>query len=463
MVVAGCGNGRDGGAAIAQQQTTSSSIDSSPGETSRTGTSSVVSTTVVGEALSVTLSSTGPHPPSSTGNSDVDRDRSAIALGATILAEENFWQIAGRKVGVIASSASVSDRGHIVDVLHAAPEVDLVAVFSPEHGFRSDRPSGEGVADEIDPRTGLPVYSLYGETFRPTPEMLAGIDVVVFDLQDAGTRYFTFISTMGLAMQAAAEAGVEFVVLDRPNPQGGEVVSGPVSSGREQSMVSMYPIPSVYGMTTGELATAIVGERWLDGLDGLKLTVIPMRGWQRQHRWQDTRLAWSAPSPGLPTAEAAVTYPSLVLLEATTVSYGQGTDDPFGQFGAPWLDPQEIADELSGRGLGDVDFVVTSFRPGPTPTAPEPLYAGQTVPGVRVEVTGPDFDASAVGVHLLDALADQAPGPLIDRGSMFDLLAGGDRLRLDLMAGAEPRTILDSWEAELTAFELVRHRYLLYE
>lgn len=357
----------------------------------------------------------------------------------------------------------MSDRGHIVNVLDAAPEVDLVVVFSPEHGFRSDRPSGEGVTDEVDPATGLPVYSLYGQTFRPTSDMLAELDVLIYDLQDVGTRYFTFISTMGLAMQAAAEAGIEFVVLDRPNPQGGDVVSGPVASGRDQSMISLYPIPSLYGMTAGELAGAIVGERWLDGLDGLDLTVIPMRGWKRSLRWDDTELAWRPPSPGLPATQAALTYPGLVMLEATTVSYGQGTDRPFGQFGAPWLDADELARELNARALDGVEFTATSFSPAPTPTAPEPLFVGETVPGVRVEVTGPDFDASTVGVHLLSALMERRPGELIDRRSMFDLLAGHDSLRADLRAGVPPDVIVESWQSDLEAFQTIRGRYLLYD
>lgn len=391
-----------------------------------------------------------------------------VAVGSAVLAADRFSEISGARVGLIVNRASRVGDDHLVDLVAGAPDVELVALFAPEHGLRSDTGAGQEVADEIDPATGLPVYSLFGQTRQPTPDMLGGIDALVFDLQDVGSRAYTYISTMGLAMQAAAEAGIRFVVLDRPNPQGGRRVDGPVRSPELASFVGQYPIPAVHGMTVGELALAIKGEGWLPGLEDLDLRVIPMSGWRRDMTWAETGLAWVPPSPGLPTLDLVASYPSVVLFEATTLSVGLGTEASFGQVGAPWLDAEALSAELNASGLAGVRFEPTTFTPEPRRTVPDPPYAGSTIPGVRVEVTDrAAIRPMAVAVHLLDAVlraaGDVEPRPtVIDRPDFFDLLAGDRSLRWQLEDGVDPAVIVEGWQADLDSFEEIRSTYSRY-
>ncbi len=393
--------------------------------------------------------------------------RSETLTGAAVLARRGFSDFSGQRVGLIANRASVVDGRSVVDLMAEADGMELAAIFSPEHGIRADVGSGLAVADGVDPVTGVTVHSLYGATRAPSAEMLTGIDVLVFDLQDVGARFYTYTSTMGLAMQAAAGAGIPFVVLDRPSPLG-DRVDGAVRDDDHVSFIGQYPIPSVHGLTTGELARAIRGERWLDGLQALDLRVVELSGWRREDGWDGTGLPWVAPSPGLPSATAALTYPATVLFEATTLSFGRGTDRPFEQFGAPWLDADALADALNRRGLAGVRFEAISFTPQPGPSEPEPLFEGVDVPGVRLVVTEPQrLQPSAVGVHLLDEVLAQAAAlatavTVVDRPDFLDLLAGTDDLRLSLEAGQPAVGIVEAWQGDLAAFEQLRSRYLLY-
>ncbi len=393
-------------------------------------------------------------------------------VGAGVLEAEGFSEISGRRVGLVASRASVVGERSVIDLVADADEVELVAIFAPEHGVRAEAGAGEQVADDVDPVTGLPVFSLYGSTRRPTAEMLAGIDVLLFDLQDVGTRFYTYTATMGLAMQSAAEAGIPFVVLDRPNPLGGTVVDGPVRDDDQESFISQYPVPSAHGMTAGELALAIRGEGWLDGLGDLDLRIVELAGWDRDDRWADTGLGWVPPSPGLPTVDAAMVYPATVLFEGTSLSYGRGTDHPFQQVGAPWIDGKAMADSLNDVGLSGIRFEPVSYIPTTDPpngpAAADPQYEGQVVSGVRLDITDRvALRPVAVGIHLMAAvlaqaeLDPQAP-EVISRPEFFDLLAGTAATRQLLTAGVAPEEIIESWSASLAQFELVRSAYLLY-
>lgn len=390
------------------------------------------------------------------------------SVGAAVLARQGFLDFSQKRVGLIASRASVVDGKSTIDLFAEADGVDLTALFAPEHGIRAEAGAGADIDDEIDPVTGLPVFSLYGTTKRPTADQLAGIDVLVFDLQDVGTRFYTYTATMGLAMQAAAEQGVPFVVLDRPNPLGGITVDGALRDDDQVSFVSQYPIPAVHGMTAGELALAIKGEGWLDGLESLDLRVIELDGWNRARPWDETGLRWIAPSPGLPTTAATAAYPAVVLFEATTLSFGRGTDYPFSQIGAPWLDAEALAAELNGRGIAGVRFDPVRFTPVSLPAASDPPFEGEELPGVRLEVTDPGVARMAtVGLHLLSAVLAQAetatpPIEVIDRAAFFDLLTGSAAVRRSLLAGEPAESIVASWEDELAAFDAVRTRYLLY-
>jgi uncharacterized protein YbbC (DUF1343 family) len=405
-----------------------------------------------------------------------DGSAAPVGLGAAQFPGPDFSEFSGRRVGLIASRASVVGDRSVIDLLAASSQVDLVAVFAAEHGIRADGAAGELIDDGVDPVTGLPVFSLYGATRSPSPEALAGLDVLVYDLQDVGARFYTYTATMGLAMVAAAEAGIPFVVLDRPNPLGGHRVDGPVRADDQVSFVSQYPVPSTHGMTAGELALAIQGEGWLDGLADLDLRVVPLTGWVRGQTWTETGLGWVAPSPGLPTVDAATVYPATVAFEATTLSYGRGTDHPFAQVGAPWLDGDALAAQLEQAGLPGIRFVAVEFTPSPNPpngpATVDPQWEGVTVSGVRLEVTDArTIRPVSVGIHLLAAVlaqADQAevstgqPVTVIDRPAFFDLLAGTDATRLALEAGEEPDAIIAGWADRLADFERLRARYLLY-
>ncbi len=395
-----------------------------------------------------------------------------VKSGAEVLSEANFAELQGQRVGLIVNQASTVGDQHILDTMTASKEVEVVALFAPEHGVRGTAGAGETVGDEVDPTTGLTVFSLYGETRKPSAEMLDGIDTLVFDLQDVGTRYYTYISTMGLAMQAAAESGVRFVVLDRPNPLGGDTVAGFMAE-RTDSFVSQYPIPSVYGLTAGELAKMIVGEQWLEGLDQLDLTVVEMRGWERSFGWTDTSRPWVAPSPGLPVVDAALTYPATVLFEATNISFGQGTDRPFQQIGASWLDAESLARQLSEFGLPGVEFEPVSFVPASNDVNPSPRLLGEDLQGVFIRIVDPDlFDATVTGFYLLAAVEAQAASSgvpsIVDSPQLLDLLAGSFTLR-ETLVGTEPGQVTvavtalqEASQNSVAAFEDRRDEYLLY-
>ena len=244
----------------------------------------------------------------------------SVLSGAQMLVKTGFEDIQGNNVGLIVNHTSRVGQDHLIDVLSASEEVNLVALFGPEHGIRWDEDAGAKIEDGIDDATGVPVFSLYGANRRPTPEMLDGVDALVFDMQDVGVRFYTFISTMGLSMQSAAEAGIPFIVLDRPNQLGGTEIEGLVLDTTYTSFVGQYPIPVRYGLTMGELALIIKGEQWVPGLENLDLQVVKLSGWSRSMLWPDTNLDWIPTSPNLPTFESALMYPGTCYFEATTAS-----------------------------------------------------------------------------------------------------------------------------------------------
>jgi uncharacterized protein YbbC (DUF1343 family) len=389
-----------------------------------------------------------------------------LQTGAGLLVEADFVSLAGLRVGLIVNQTSVVDGRHLIDLVDHSDNVELAAIFAPEHGVRGIADAGEIVADTTDESTGVPIFSLFGRTQRPTAAMLAGVDVLVYDLQDVGARFYTYISTMGLAMQSSSEAGIPFVVLDRPNPLGGETVSGFVRDPDQSSFVSQYPIPSVYGMTAGELALAIKGEAWLGGVGDLDLRVVEMEGWDRGQRWQDIGLDWVAPSPGLPSDTSALVYPSTVPFEATILSYGKGTNLPFAQVGAPWLDGAALAEVLNQSGLPGVIFEPTRFTPTPT-IAPNPRLSGIELTGVRVVVSNAEtYRSVETGIHMLVALQHAADGAgigsIIDRPVTFDLLVGTRRLRQAISSGSTAEEIIDGWADETEIFQELSSPYLLY-
>lgn len=412
--------------------------------TSQTSSSAVV-------ASSLATTTTEPEEPSP-----------AVTTGAQALVDSDFGALAGRRVGLIVNQNSVVDVDgqlvHIADLAHEHRDVEVMALFGPEHGVRGTADAGELVEDAVDPSTGLPVFSLFGATRKPTPEMLEGIDTLVYDLQDVGARYYTYISTLGLAMEAAAEAGIDVVVLDRPNPLGGTTGGGVLESAR-QSFVGQYPIPAQYGLTSGELANLIVEQEWLDGVNALDLTVVPLDGWDRSMTWVDTGLPWIAPSPAITSADTALLYPATIYFEATSLSYGRGTASPFTLFGAPWLDAPGIADELTGRDLPGVSFEATEVMPemldGITVA---PAFLGERIPAVQLRVTDPNQLApTELGVHLLDVVTRDAQRAGVDplaRPDWLDQLSGSTLLRDAIQSGdVDPAALIATQTEQVRAID----------
>lgn len=363
-----------------------------------------------------------------------------VKTGSQRLVDDNFSVLDGKRVGLIAHQASIVGESHLADLLDAAPNVELVAMFGPEHGVRGTADAGEYVESTTDPTTGLPLFSLFGRTRQPTVDMLEGIDVLVYDLQDVGTRYYTYISTMGLAMQAAATNDIEFVVLERPNPLG-DLVGGGVLEAERSSFVGQYPIPDVYGLTSLQLAELIVAEALLPGLDTLTLTGVPAVGLDPTMRWADTGLPWIPPSPAITTPETALLYPATIYFEATSLSYGRGTETPFEVIGAPWLDTATLQAELDGRSLPGVAFEATTINPEMLPgMTVEPAYLGEVIPALQLTVTDPSaIQPTELGVHVLDAVFAQAREAGVDalsRPDWLDQLSGSTLLRTDLLSGA---------------------------
>lgn len=392
-----------------------------------------------------------------------------VQTGAEMLVENEFETLAGKRVGLITNPTARVENEHLIDVLAEADRVELTALFGPEHGLRGHAAAGEAVESGRDAETGVPIHSLYGDQRRPSQAMLDSVDVLVFDIQDIGARFYTYISTMGLAMQAAAEAKIPFVVLDRPNPLGGEYVSGFVIDSSLTSFVGKYPIPIAHGMTTGELARMIRGEGLLPGLEHLDLTVVQMCGWERSMRWQETGLSWLAPSPNIPDFHAALLYPGTAFLEGTSVSEGRGTAGPFAYVGAPWIRPEALAEALNRRALPGVQFYPITFSPRSiSGVAPNPKWENRLIFGVRQSITDLEtFQPVETGVHLLDALYRQAPdsvrGGSFFRSDWLANLAGTRALEQQIANDYGPEQIIAGWHEEVRAFRSRRSPYLLYE
>jgi uncharacterized protein YbbC (DUF1343 family) len=381
-----------------------------------------------------------------------------MLTGLDVFLKDGAPEIVGKRVGLITNHTGV-DRAFrgAIDLLHASDRLDLVALFGPEHGVRGDAQAGDHVGESIDQRTGLPAYSLYGDTRWPTGDMLDGLDALVFDIQDAGVRFYTYLSTMIHVQEAAASNGIAFVVLDRPNPINGNRIEGNLVDADFQSFVGCHPIPIRHGMTFGELARMFAAERgWPEPL------VMAMQGWRRAQWFDETGLPWVAPSPNLPTLDAAMLYPGTCLIEGTNLSEGRGTTRPFELVGAPWVDPFALAAELDRRHLPGVAFRPTWFTPMFS------KHANASCGGVQVHIIDRDaMQAVAVGMHLLEALRKLHPGIFEWRQNVpgryfIDLLLGSDQPRQRLDAGELVKLVLADWEDDIRAFEARRQPFLLY-
>lgn len=364
----------------------------------------------------------------------------------------------GKRIGIITNHTGYNSQGkHIIEVFRDFNDVTVTALFSPEHGIYGAEAEGKEIISATHPVYGVPVHSLYGKTLKPTPQMLKDIDILIFDIQDIGARYYTYIYTMALAMEAAAENNKRFIVLDRPNPINGLKVEGNILKKEFASFVGLYSIAVRHGMTVGELAKMFNEERWLANGVKAELTVIPMKGWRR-HLWFDrTGLSFTKPSPNMPNLETAIVYPGLCLLEGTNISEGRGTDMPFRQFGAPWIDSEKLAAQLNKLNLAGICFEATSFMPTSS------KHKGQKCYGVKIIITNRDsFEPFWSGVRIVSEIYRMYPDSFQWRSEHFDHLCGTSEIREAITKGAPLEKLKERWQAELQPFLKIRAKYLLY-
>jgi len=361
----------------------------------------------------------------------------------------------GKRVAFLTNSSGISrTKASGIDLVANHKDLKLVALLAPEHGIRGTADAGALIEDEKDPKTGVPVYSLYKtEDSAPTPEMLKDADFILYDLQEVGGRTWTYVSSMALSMQAAKKKGIPFVVLDRPNPIGGEIVEGALLDPKFKSFVGMYPIPARHGLTVGELAQ-LFNQKYGIGAD---LIVIKAANWKRSQWFEDTGLPWVNPSPNLRTPDALKDYPGSVYFEGTTLTEGRGTDRPFEQIGAPWLKAADVARVMNAKQLPGVRFEAITMSVLPTAAK----WKGQTIPGIRYVITDRQaYRPVRTSLILIDEIRRQHPADFKWTGSI-DRLTGSDKVRLAIEASTLP-ALLDEWDREAAAFRESRAPYLLY-
>lgn len=396
----------------------------------------------------------GKGPGGTEGNASAPE--SSVLPGVEVLLTDSIHLVRGLRVGLITNHTGIDSQGKSsIDRLMEAPEVELVALYSPEHGIRGTERGGDQIQSGVDATTGLPIHSLYGETRKPTPEMLQEVEVLLFDIQDVGARYYTYVSTMALGMEAAGEVGIPFVVLDRPNPIGGVAVQGTILDPEFSTFVGLYPLPMRHGMTPGELARMFVGEFGIQ----VDLHVVPAAGWRGDMTFAETGLPWVPPSPNMPSVESALHYPGTCLFEGTNISLGRGTDEAFQILGAPWVDGESLVRALDGYRIPGVRFEAIRF----TPSGPgDRKFDGEEISGVRLEATGPEYDPTLAALALLRELRDMSGDHWEWRIRHFDRLAGTDLLRLGIDEGRTVEELGDGWDEALKRFREVRAPYLIY-
>ncbi len=378
-----------------------------------------------------------------------------MQTGLEVLRESGYDALKGKRVGLLTNPSGV-DRQLVstYEILWRAAEVNLVALFAPEHGFAGALAEGEQVDTQTDPRTGLPVYSLYGDTLRPTPQMLDNIDVIVCDIQDIGLRYYTFSWTVSLVLEAAGAQGVEVVILDRPNPLGGEVVAGPGLNARMASFVGRYPVPVQHGLTLGEMGQLLNG---VYNPTPVALSVIPCAGWTRGMTWAQTGLPWVAPSPNMPQLSTLQQYAGACLVEGTNLSEGRGTALPFEVVGAPFVDGPALADVLNAQGWPGVRFRPHRFSPTTS------KWAGQECGGVQVHVVDlPVWRPVETWLGIIRMIRQLCPGEFAWLPAHFDRLIGSGEVRAAIEAGLGVEEIGAGWADFCASFRKQRAAYLLY-
>jgi len=369
----------------------------------------------------------------------------------------------GKKIGIVTNHTAYNyNDQHIIDVFHKMKNVKVVALFGPEHGIKGDEDAGERITDGfID---NIPIYSLYGKIRKPTKEMLKNCDMLVYDIQDIGARYYTYISTMALAMEAAAENNISFVVLDRPNPINGKDVEGNLLEKEFATFVGMFPVPVRHGLTVGEYAQMINSEKWLENKVQVELTVIKMHGWKREMWYDETGLKWRAPSPNMPDLQVATIYPGTCLFEGTTISEGRGTYQPFLKIGAPWFNENTFISvnklvDIPGVLLAPISFTPKSIKGMST----RPKHLDIPVQGVQIAIKDRSkLNAYMAGIELIKFFYEQQKDKFEWRERHFDRLCGTDKIRKSIIAGAPLSEIKEWCKKDVESFLKQRGKYLLY-
>lgn len=386
-----------------------------------------------------------------------------VKTGLDVLLKNHLDKLFGKKIALVTNHSGIDKYGES-NISHflAIDSIQLTKIFSPEHGFTGNLPAGEHVDYNSVFYELPPVISLYGKTRKPTQEMLSNIDLIIYDIQDVGARFYTYIGTLGLVMEAAGEANIPVIVLDRPNPIGGRI-DGPILDGNYKSFIGKYPIPVQYGMTIGELAKMIVGEKMIDPVP--ELTIIPMENYSRNYFYDETHLQWTNSSPNIPDLETAIIYPGFCLFEATNISEGRGTYSPFKQIGAPWIDADSLTNLLNEQNLPGVIFNPIQFTPKSIPNMSKyPKFEDKICNGIKISITNRDIYKSIItGVTALWAINKLYPDSLIIRKNSLSRIWGSDNLLTQLLEGKTPSEIINSYQSELEQFLKIRGKYLIYQ
>lgn len=387
-----------------------------------------------------------------------------IIYGADLLLSENLDLISGKNIGVVCNHTSILSNGtHLVDALLNQKDVKVEAIFTPEHGFKGLAEAGETIDYKNNLYNGVPIVSLYGKDKKPSSEMLKDIDVLIFDIQDVGARFYTYISTMYFVLEAAGENNIPVIILDRPNPIGGNYVDGPVLDIKFKSFVGVAPIPITHGMTVGELAKYFVGEKLISSWKNVNLKVVQCKNWHREIP-EEFYSKWNSPSPNINSLETALVYPGICLLEGTNISEGRGTMFPFLQFGAPFIRSQGLISSLKILKIDGAELQSITFTPENIETmASNPKYKDEICNGVKLKITDRNkFESVKFSVKLLYVLVKLYDNNIKFNAASFDRLAGTDKLRRQLETKIKPDKIFASWQKELSSFKKKRNQYLLY-
>jgi len=388
-----------------------------------------------------------------------------VQTGADIILSEQFELIKNKKLGIITNHTAILSNGvHLVDTLYALDNVKIISLFGPEHGIRGDVPDGQSINDSIDTKTGIPTHSLYGSIKKPTKKMLNEIDILIFDIQDVGARFYTFISTMYYSIQSAAENNIPIIILDRPNPINGLKVDGPMLDSNFKSFVGIAELPIQHGMTVGELAKYFNRTEILGTEKPAQLTVVKMKNWNREFYFEDCNLPWIKPSPNMPRVNTAFVYPGLCLIEGVNISEGRGTYSPFLLIGSPYINSEEVINEMQKYNLDGCILKDTSFIPVEIPNmASSPKYKNEQCDGISINITDRKiFEPIDFTIKLIYTFHKLYPQNFTFRESAIDRLWGSDKFRKDIKNGKSPKEIIDSYQSNLSEFKKARQQYLLY-